>query len=73
MSLPFKWFNICLAGLMAVLAVGSSIAAVRYIVVRSKIIYPFYSSIFHMPWQALSLNPTPPYGIRLITQLQLGH
>ena len=34
MSLPFKWFNIALAGLLAILAVASSIAAVRYIVVR---------------------------------------
>ena len=33
MSLPFKCFNIGLASLMAILAICSSIAAVRYIVV----------------------------------------
>lgn len=37
MSFAFKWFNICLAGLMAVLAVASSIAAIRYIVVSASI------------------------------------
>ena len=33
MSFAFKWFNIGLASLMAILAILSSIAAVRYIVV----------------------------------------
>lgn len=35
MSAPFKIFNIALASLMAVTAIASSIAAVRYIVVSS--------------------------------------
>ena len=33
MSKPFKYFNIGLASLMAITAIASSIAAVRYIVV----------------------------------------
>lgn len=37
MSFAFKWFNICLAGLMAILAVASSVAAIRYIVVSVSI------------------------------------
>ena len=35
MSFAFKWFNIALAALMAILAILSSIAAVRYIVVST--------------------------------------